>query len=69
VAFALQLRKKHGKTPVSTEKNSVSMEKPQSARKNLSGHGKTSVGTEKPQWARKNFNKHGKTSVSMENLL
>jgi hypothetical protein len=52
VAFALQLREKHGKTSGSTGK-------PQEARKNLRKHGK-------PQKARKNPRKHGKTSGSTE---
>ena len=51
------------------------MEKNQSARKNLSQHGKTSVSTRKTQSGRKNISRHrenlsqhGKTSVSTEKL-
>ena len=81
LAFALQLREKHGKTSVRVEKpqsgqknlsqgrkNLVRIEKPQSAQKNLSQGRKTSVRIEKPQSGQKNLSQDRKTSIRVENL-
>ena len=66
LAFALQLRKKHGKTSVRVGKTSVRVEKSQSGQKNLSHGRKKSVRVEKPQSGQRNLSQATKPSVRVE---
>ena len=80
LAFALQLRKKHGKTSVrvrktsvtlrktsvTLRKTSVTLQKPHSQYKNLSHSTKTSVTVQKPQSQYKNLSHSTETSVTLQ---